>query len=222
MITCTSSPVCLLWFYSPVTKATIYQCLQIPYQMSCSMIWCLNSWRCGIHKSCNCITHANCYGLAWFCYQVPFCNPMKVASSVENIWVPEVDSEERAELVDSLWLSSGASGMKVWLTLSTQVFHNLFWTYVSADARSGIIRIWYFCWFNWTAKIPSYAIFIVWLCWVIYWYSGLNSETRCINKLIFKKCMYCAYDCFIQLLMIAQHILYSSIIVISADSELYV
>ena len=51
---------------------------------------------------------------------------MKVASSVENIWVPEVDSEERAELVDSLWLSSGASGMKVWLTLSTQVFHNLF------------------------------------------------------------------------------------------------
>ena len=55
---------------------------------------------------------------------------MKVASSVENIWVPEVDSEERAELVDSLWLSSGASGMKVWLTLSTQVFHNLFWTYV--------------------------------------------------------------------------------------------
>ncbi|XP_067944083.1 guanine nucleotide exchange factor subunit RIC1-like isoform X2 [Watersipora subatra] len=51
---------------------------------------------------------------------VPFCNPMKVASSVENVWVPCVDEEEKKELSHSLWLSSGSMGMKVWLTLSSQ------------------------------------------------------------------------------------------------------
>lgn len=66
--------------------------------------------------------------------QVPFCNPMKVASSVENIWVPDIDSGERKELVDSLWLSSGATGMKVWLTLSTQV---IIWC-PSSDSYCGI------------------------------------------------------------------------------------
>lgn len=46
---------------------------------------------------------------------------MKVASSVENVWIPNVEAEGRRQLRDSLWLSSGATGMKVWLTLSSQV-----------------------------------------------------------------------------------------------------
>ena len=55
-----------------------------------------------------------------FVFQVPFCNPMKVASSVENVWIPAVDGDKK-ELSNSLWLSSGSMGMKVWLTLSPQV-----------------------------------------------------------------------------------------------------
>ena len=53
--------------------------------------------------------------------QVPFCNPMMVASQVENIWIPYESESARKQLSESLWLSSGASGMKVWLTLQSEV-----------------------------------------------------------------------------------------------------
>jgi len=46
---------------------------------------------------------------------------MKIASSVENVWMPDIEAEDKKLLRNSLWLSCGAAGMKVWLALFSQV-----------------------------------------------------------------------------------------------------
>lgn len=47
---------------------------------------------------------------------------MMVASSVENVWLPDVDCNSvKEQITNALWLSSGANGMKVWLTLAGPV-----------------------------------------------------------------------------------------------------
>ncbi|KAK2191888.1 hypothetical protein NP493_43g02028 [Ridgeia piscesae] len=48
---------------------------------------------------------------------LPFCAPVVVASSVENMWSCSRKNDQRPHLTEALWLSCGAAGMKVWLPL---------------------------------------------------------------------------------------------------------
>jgi len=47
------------------------------------------------------------------CTQLPFCAPVVVASSVENMWSCSRKNDQRPHLTEALWLSCGAAGMKV-------------------------------------------------------------------------------------------------------------
>ncbi|XP_076071395.1 guanine nucleotide exchange factor subunit RIC1-like isoform X3 [Mytilus galloprovincialis] len=48
---------------------------------------------------------------------LPFCPPAMVATNVENMWTSSRVNLEKAQLMEALWLSCGAQGMKVWLPL---------------------------------------------------------------------------------------------------------
>ncbi len=48
---------------------------------------------------------------------LPFCAPVMVASSVENMWSSSHPSNRKPHLTEALWLGCGATGMKVWLPL---------------------------------------------------------------------------------------------------------
>ncbi|XP_074641700.1 guanine nucleotide exchange factor subunit RIC1-like [Tubulanus polymorphus] len=48
---------------------------------------------------------------------LPFCAPLMVASSVENMWSTPRTCANKKYLLEALWLSCGAHGMKVWLPL---------------------------------------------------------------------------------------------------------
>ncbi|XP_064624282.1 guanine nucleotide exchange factor subunit RIC1-like isoform X2 [Lineus longissimus] len=48
---------------------------------------------------------------------LPFCAPVMVASSVENMWSTSRSNPDKKYLMDALWLCCGAQGVKVWLPL---------------------------------------------------------------------------------------------------------
>ena len=45
--------------------------------------------------------------------QLPFCAPVVVASSVENLWLCSRKNNKKPQLTEALWLGCGAAGMKV-------------------------------------------------------------------------------------------------------------
>ncbi|XP_064604853.1 guanine nucleotide exchange factor subunit RIC1-like isoform X2 [Liolophura sinensis] len=48
---------------------------------------------------------------------LPFCAPCVVATNVENVWMTARVEGDKKQLMEALWLSCGAQGMKVWLPL---------------------------------------------------------------------------------------------------------
>ncbi|XP_074994136.1 guanine nucleotide exchange factor subunit RIC1 isoform X4 [Calonectris borealis] len=48
---------------------------------------------------------------------LPFCAPVVLAQSVENVWTTCRINKQKRHLLEALWLSSGGAGMKVWLPL---------------------------------------------------------------------------------------------------------
>ncbi|XP_006863818.1 PREDICTED: protein RIC1 homolog isoform X2 [Chrysochloris asiatica] len=48
---------------------------------------------------------------------LPFCAPVVLAQSVENVWTSSRANKQKRHLLEALWLSCGGSGMKVWLPL---------------------------------------------------------------------------------------------------------
>ncbi|XP_064356974.1 guanine nucleotide exchange factor subunit RIC1-like isoform X4 [Dromaius novaehollandiae] len=48
---------------------------------------------------------------------LPFCAPVVVAQSVENVWTTCRLEKQKHHLLEALWLSCGGAGMKVWLPL---------------------------------------------------------------------------------------------------------
>uniref|UniRef100_A0A803TEM0 Guanine nucleotide exchange factor subunit RIC1 n=1 Tax=Anolis carolinensis TaxID=28377 RepID=A0A803TEM0_ANOCA len=48
---------------------------------------------------------------------LPFCTPVVLAQSVENVWTTCRSNKQKRHLLEALWLSCGGSGMKVWLPL---------------------------------------------------------------------------------------------------------
>ncbi|KAJ1218059.1 hypothetical protein NDU88_005645 [Pleurodeles waltl] len=48
---------------------------------------------------------------------LPFCAPVVLAQSVENVWTTCRANKQKRHLLEALWLSCGGSGMKVWLPL---------------------------------------------------------------------------------------------------------
>ncbi|XP_029469743.1 RAB6A-GEF complex partner protein 1 isoform X2 [Rhinatrema bivittatum] len=48
---------------------------------------------------------------------LPFCAPVVLAQSVENVWTTCRTNKQKRHLLEALWLSCGGSGMKVWLPL---------------------------------------------------------------------------------------------------------
>uniref|UniRef100_A0A8C8SUW8 Guanine nucleotide exchange factor subunit RIC1 n=1 Tax=Pelusios castaneus TaxID=367368 RepID=A0A8C8SUW8_9SAUR len=48
---------------------------------------------------------------------LPFCAPVVLAQSVENVWTTCRANKHKRHLLEALWLSCGGSGMKVWLPL---------------------------------------------------------------------------------------------------------
>nr|XP_056722672.1 guanine nucleotide exchange factor subunit RIC1-like [Euleptes europaea] len=48
---------------------------------------------------------------------LPFCAPVVLAQSVENVWTTCRSNKQKRHLMEALWLSCGGSGMKVWLPL---------------------------------------------------------------------------------------------------------
>ncbi|TKC45898.1 hypothetical protein EI555_013366, partial [Monodon monoceros] len=48
---------------------------------------------------------------------LPFCPPVVLAQSVENVWTTCRANKQKRHLLEALWLSCGGSGMKVWLPL---------------------------------------------------------------------------------------------------------
>ncbi|XP_062468506.1 guanine nucleotide exchange factor subunit RIC1 isoform X1 [Pezoporus occidentalis] len=48
---------------------------------------------------------------------LPFCAPVVLAQSVENVWTTSRINKQKRHLLEALWLSCGGSGMKVWLPL---------------------------------------------------------------------------------------------------------
>ncbi|KAB1279634.1 RAB6A-GEF complex partner protein 1 [Camelus dromedarius] len=49
--------------------------------------------------------------------QLPFCPPVVLAQSVENVWTTCRANKQKRHLLEALWLSCGGAGMKVWLPL---------------------------------------------------------------------------------------------------------
>ncbi|XP_033367251.1 RAB6A-GEF complex partner protein 1 isoform X5 [Parus major] len=49
--------------------------------------------------------------------QLPFCAPVVLAQSVENVWTTCRINKQKRHLLEALWLSCGGAGMKVWLPL---------------------------------------------------------------------------------------------------------
>ncbi|XP_031461991.1 RAB6A-GEF complex partner protein 1 isoform X1 [Phasianus colchicus] len=48
---------------------------------------------------------------------LPFCAPVVLAQSVENVWTTCRINKHKRHLLEALWLSCGGAGMKVWLPL---------------------------------------------------------------------------------------------------------
>ncbi|NWR78376.1 RIC1 protein, partial [Centropus unirufus] len=48
---------------------------------------------------------------------LPFCAPVVLAQSVENVWTTCRVNKHKRHLLEALWLSCGGAGMKVWLPL---------------------------------------------------------------------------------------------------------
>ncbi|XP_038625417.1 guanine nucleotide exchange factor subunit RIC1 isoform X2 [Tachyglossus aculeatus] len=48
---------------------------------------------------------------------LPFCAPVVLAQSVENVWTTCRANKQKRHLLEALWLSCGGAGMKVWLPL---------------------------------------------------------------------------------------------------------
>uniref|UniRef100_A0A672UYM3 Guanine nucleotide exchange factor subunit RIC1 n=1 Tax=Strigops habroptila TaxID=2489341 RepID=A0A672UYM3_STRHB len=48
---------------------------------------------------------------------LPFCAPVVLAQSVENVWTTSRINKQKRHLLEALWLSCGGAGMKVWLPL---------------------------------------------------------------------------------------------------------
>ncbi|XP_018415809.1 PREDICTED: RAB6A-GEF complex partner protein 1 isoform X1 [Nanorana parkeri] len=48
---------------------------------------------------------------------LPFCAPVVLAQSVENVWSTCRVNKQKRHLLEALWLSCGGAGMKVWLPL---------------------------------------------------------------------------------------------------------
>ncbi|NXC17352.1 RIC1 protein, partial [Corythaeola cristata] len=48
---------------------------------------------------------------------LPFCTPVVLAQSVENVWTSCRINKQKRHLLEALWLSCGGAGMKVWLPL---------------------------------------------------------------------------------------------------------
>ncbi|KFP85457.1 Protein RIC1, partial [Apaloderma vittatum] len=48
---------------------------------------------------------------------LPFCAPVVLAQSVENVWTSCRINKQKRHLLEALWLSCGGAGMKVWLPL---------------------------------------------------------------------------------------------------------
>ncbi|NWV00028.1 RIC1 protein, partial [Upupa epops] len=48
---------------------------------------------------------------------LPFCAPVVLAQSVENVWTTCRMNKQKRHLLEALWLSCGGAGMKVWLPL---------------------------------------------------------------------------------------------------------
>uniref|UniRef100_A0A0F7Z535 Guanine nucleotide exchange factor subunit RIC1 n=1 Tax=Crotalus adamanteus TaxID=8729 RepID=A0A0F7Z535_CROAD len=48
---------------------------------------------------------------------LPFCAPVVLAQSVENVWTTCRSNKQKRHILEALWLSCGGSGMKVWLPL---------------------------------------------------------------------------------------------------------
>ncbi|KAM4708867.1 guanine nucleotide exchange factor subunit RIC1 isoform 2-T2 [Discoglossus pictus] len=48
---------------------------------------------------------------------LPFCAPVVLAQSVENVWSTCRANKQKRHLLEALWLSCGGAGMKVWLPL---------------------------------------------------------------------------------------------------------
>ncbi|CAH1775600.1 unnamed protein product [Owenia fusiformis] len=48
---------------------------------------------------------------------LPFCAPVMVASTVENMWSTSRSIANKSHLMEAMWLGCGAQGMKVWLPL---------------------------------------------------------------------------------------------------------
>lgn len=48
---------------------------------------------------------------------LPFCPPVVLAQSVENVWTACRVNKQKRHLLEALWLSCGGAGMKVWLPL---------------------------------------------------------------------------------------------------------
>ncbi|MEE6459173.1 hypothetical protein FKM82_000562 [Ascaphus truei] len=48
---------------------------------------------------------------------LPFCAPVVLAQSVENVWTTCRSNKQKRHLLEALWLSCGGAGMKVWLPL---------------------------------------------------------------------------------------------------------
>lgn len=46
-------------------------------------------------------------------FQLPFCAPCVVATNVENVWMTARVEGDKKQLMEALWLSCGAQGMKV-------------------------------------------------------------------------------------------------------------
>ncbi|XP_023656985.2 guanine nucleotide exchange factor subunit RIC1-like [Paramormyrops kingsleyae] len=47
----------------------------------------------------------------------PFCPPVVLAQCVENVWTAGRSNKQKRYLLEALWISCGAAGMKVWLPL---------------------------------------------------------------------------------------------------------
>ncbi|XP_048834851.1 guanine nucleotide exchange factor subunit RIC1-like [Brienomyrus brachyistius] len=47
----------------------------------------------------------------------PFCPPVVLAQCVENVWTAGRSNKQKRHLLEALWISCGAAGMKVWLPL---------------------------------------------------------------------------------------------------------
>jgi len=82
------------------------------------------------------------YGIVLFIvntylFQLPFCAPKVVASSVENMWFSSMTNGSKPHLTKALWLGCGAAGVKV----SIQHSQSTYASFVSAAMVINVVLL---------------------------------------------------------------------------------